>query len=56
MTRKGHEFRWTEREDEVFKELKRRFISEPLLNMFDPTKPIVRETNASNYTIGVCLS
>jgi hypothetical protein len=55
LTKKGTPFKWTEAADEAFKELKQRFISSPILQMFDPLRRTIVETDASGYSIGAIL-
>jgi hypothetical protein len=49
-------FEWTAEAEEAFQELKTRFSTEPILIIFDPSKPSVVETDASDKAIGACLS
>ena len=44
-----------EKQKEVFRELKRRFIREPVLAALDLDKEIRMEVDASDYTIGGIL-
>ena len=57
LTKKGPgTFRWNEAAQEAFEELKRRFISAPILKHFDPELQTVLETDASDFAIGAVLS
>jgi hypothetical protein len=56
LTRKDQVFEWTAEAEGAFQELKTRFSTEPILVIFDPSKPSVVETDASDKAIGACLS
>ena len=56
LIKKDKTFAWTENEETVFKELKRRFLEALILAIFDLEEYIVLETDASDYTIGACIS
>ncbi|TLD05659.1 reverse transcriptase domain protein [Venturia nashicola] len=56
LTKKDKEFEWTAEAEGAFDELKTRFSTEPILVIFDPKKPSVVETDASDRAIGACLS
>jgi hypothetical protein len=56
LTKKDKVFEWTAEAEEAFQELKTRFSTEPILVIFDPSKPSVVETDASDKAIGACLS
>jgi hypothetical protein len=49
-------FEWTAEAEEAFQELKTRFSTEPILIIFDPSKPSVVETDTSDKAIRACLS
>jgi hypothetical protein len=55
LTKKDRPFSWTENEQFAFEELKRRFTEAPVLTVFDPERPIIVETDASDYAIGGCI-
>ena len=55
LTKKDAPFKWTETTDQAFRELKKRFISSPILQMFDHLRRTVVETDASGYSIGAIL-
>ena len=50
------QFHWGMDEELAFEELKTRFQQAPILAIFDPNKPIIVETDASDFAIGACLS
>jgi hypothetical protein len=56
LTKSDRVFEWTAEAEEAFQELKTRFSTEPILVIFDPKKPSVVETDASDKAIGACLS
>ena len=49
-------FQWNKFAQKVFDALKEKFITAPILIVFDSTKLIYIETDTSNYTLGACLS
>ena len=52
LTRKDKVFQWGPQESKAFEELRRRITSAPILQMLDPQKPIIVETDASDYAMG----
>src|SRR5438067_2538203 len=56
FTKKDVPFQWDEPAQKAFDALKEKFTTAPVLMVFDPTKPIYIETDASNYALGACLS
>lgn len=56
LTKKDKEFMWSAEAEEAFQELKTRFSTEPILIIFDPKKPSIVETDASDKAIGAYLS
>jgi len=52
----GTKWAWTEEAGKAFKELKTRFTTAPILAHFDATKPVIIETDASDFAIGAVLS
>ena len=52
----GTKWAWMEEAGKAFKELKTRFTTAPILAHFDATKPVIIETDASDFTIGAVLS
>jgi hypothetical protein len=55
LLRKDTNFEWTEERDKVFNDLKKRFISQPILIIPDQTKPFFVESDASKYATGAVL-
>ncbi len=56
LMRKNILFVWTEKAKEAFKKLKKLFISQSVLIMFESEKLITLETNASDEVIEACIS
>jgi hypothetical protein len=56
LTKKDQPFVWGEDQKKAFQALKIAFAQQPVLKMYDREKPIVVETDASDYAIGACLS
>jgi hypothetical protein len=56
LIKKNKTFAWTENEETVFKELKRRFLKAPILTIFNLKEHIVLKINTSDYAIGACIS
>jgi hypothetical protein len=56
LTKKDKVFEWSAEAEEAFQELKICFSTEPILVIFDPKKPSMVETDASDKAIGACLS
>ena len=56
LTKKDQEFQWNPEAQRAFEELKRRFSTEPVLMMFDPTREIMIETDASDLALGAVLN
>ena len=56
LTKRSHErFTWTPTAEQAFQELKTRLASAPILAHFDPEKPCVVVTDASNFASGAVL-
>jgi hypothetical protein len=55
MTKK-ETFVWTEEAQKAFEELKEALLTTPVLQLFDPDKPITVETDASIHALGAVLS
>jgi len=51
--KKDKKWEWTEKQEEVFKELKKRFTEEPVLVALDIDKRMRMEVDASDYAMGV---
>jgi len=49
-------FHWKPKQDEAFTELKRRFVTAPILEDFYPDRETVVEMNASDFELGCMLS
>ena len=56
FTKKDVPFQWDKLAQKAFDTLKEKFTTAPVLMVFDPTKPIYIETDASDYALGACLS
>jgi len=50
------EWEWNRQSEEAFWELKQRFTTAPILAHFNATKPVIIETDASDFAIGSILS
>src|SRR5271170_3219221 len=55
LLKKEEKFNWTDERQETFDELKRKFQEAPILQMPDPTKPFVVETDTSKFASGGIL-
>lgn len=51
ITKKEIEFQWNDEQHRAFCEIKERILSEPVLRMFDPTREVELETDASDFAI-----
>ena len=56
LTRKGLIFDWKDKEEKSFQDLKHAFLSDGLLYHFDPDKPLILETDASDFAVAGILS
>jgi len=56
LTKRTDKWSWNPEAETAFQELKTRFIQAPILAHFDPTKPVILETDASDFAIGAVLS
>ena len=54
--KKSGSWEWTPDAEAAFEELKRRFTSAPILAHFEATKPVILETDASDFALGAVLS
>jgi len=52
----GREWLWNQEAEATFRELKHRFTTAPILAHFDPKKPVLIETDASDFALGAVLS
>jgi len=56
LTRKEKIWEWGDKQQEAFKTLKEAMITEPILQHFDPERPITIKTDTSDYAIGAICS
>ena len=56
MVKKDQKWDWTERQERVFRELKKQFTKEPVLAVPDLDKKMRMEVDASDYAMGGVLS
>jgi hypothetical protein len=56
LEQKDYKWRWNQREQDAFDQLKKLVTSEPVLAHADPDLPYRMETDASNYAYGAVLS
>ena len=56
LTHKGIPWNFTDAAQKSFQALKSTFISAPVLTHWVPNKPIIVETDASDYALGAILS
>jgi len=56
LTKKMEQWSWNTEAEAAFQELKKRFTQAPILTRFDPTRPVILETDASDFAIGAVLS
>ena len=56
LTKKGTTFRWGNREEASFQEIKQRFCEAPVLRAWDPEKTTFVEPDCSGYALGGVLS
>jgi len=52
----GKNWRWTDEAERAFKELKTRFTTAPILAHFEPERPVIVESDASDFALGAILS
>jgi len=52
----GKEWGWNQEVEAAFRELKNRFTTAPILAHFNPQKPVIIETDASDFALGAVLS
>ncbi|QRV80898.1 Retrotransposable element Tf2 protein [Ceratobasidium sp. AG-Ba] len=56
LTRKGIKFKWTDREEKAFQDIKEAITKEPVLIHPKPDEPYILETDASGVALGAVLS
>ncbi|KAI0991746.1 hypothetical protein K3495_g16441, partial [Podosphaera aphanis] len=56
LTKKDQAFLWLKEHQEAFELLKERFITAPVLALYDPDNRTVIEADCSGYVMGACLS
>jgi len=56
LTKKTEKWSWDPKAGKAFKELKRRFTTAPILAHFDARRPVVIETDTSDFALGAGLS
>ncbi|QRV77894.1 Retrotransposable element Tf2 protein [Ceratobasidium sp. AG-Ba] len=56
LTRKGIKFKWTDREEKAFQDIKEAITKEPVLIHPRPDEPYILETDASGVALGAVLS
>lgn len=56
LTRKAHPFAWTDETQTAFETLKKAFTTAVILMHFDPNRPIIIETDASDYVSAPIMS
>jgi hypothetical protein len=56
LLKKGVKFRWGTAAENAFQDLKRAFSTAPILRHFDPNKPLILETDASDFAMGAVIS
>jgi hypothetical protein len=56
LTKKEVPWLWNDTAQRAFEQLKTAMISEPILQHFDPDRPLTLETDASDYAIGAVCS
>jgi hypothetical protein len=56
LTKKTEKFWWTSKQEQIFKELKSKFTSLPIMKDFDLRKPTIIETDISNFASSTIIS
>src|SRR5277367_4541788 len=56
LLKKGVKFHWGTAAEKAFQDLKRAFSTAPILRHFDPSKPLIPETDASDFAMGAVIS
>src|SRR6266702_4186946 len=55
ITKKDELWRWDDNKKRLFKEVKEKFIEEPILKIYQPRLPIKVKIDALDFVLGVCL-
>jgi len=50
------DWKWTAEAEQAFSELKHHFTSAPILAHFEPQRPVIVETDTSDFALGAVLS
>ena len=56
MIKKNQKWKWGDKHQRAFDELKKELFRAPLLGYFNPTKRLIIETDASDHTTATVLS
>jgi len=56
LTKKTEKWNWNIEAEAAFNKLKKHYTTAPVLAHFNPTKLVILETDASDFTIGAVLS
>ena len=56
LAKKDTPWKWEDEHQKAFEELKKTFLSAPVLKMLNPNKPYQIKCDASNYATGAILS
>jgi hypothetical protein len=56
LLKKNRKFQWTPEAQLAFESLRTSFTTASILRHFNPSLPVVLETDASNYTVGAVIS
>ena len=56
LLRKNITFKWNDAAQESFDQVKNMVVNSPALKLFDPNKPTVVSTDASDYGLGAVLT
>lgn len=56
LTKKDKEFRWNDKTQKAFDQIRKLLLEEPILITFDPEKPVILETDSSDFALGAVIS
>ena len=56
LLKKGVKFKWDAKAQQAFDKLKTAFTTAPILRHFDPSRPVILETDSSDRALGVVAS